>query len=73
MLMESTQTKERIKITVPYQKAGILALEAHGLDDRCPLYSMFSQCVGVLGAVFDVVVISREEQRRASGAIFLDG
>ncbi len=73
MLMESTQTKERIKITIPYQKAGILALEAHGLNDRCPLYSMFSQSVGALGAVFGVVVISREGQRRASGAIFLDG
>ena len=56
MLMESTQTKERIKITVPGQKAGILALEAHGLNDRCPLYGMFSQCVGALGAVFEAAL-----------------
>ena len=56
MLMESTQTQERIKITVPGQKAGILALEAHGLNDRCPLYSMFSQCVGALGAVFEAAL-----------------
>ena len=34
---------------------------------------MFSQSVGALGAVFGVVVISCEEQRRASGGIFLDG
>ncbi len=64
MLMESTQTKERIKITVPYQKAGILALQAHRLNDHCPLYRLFSQCVGAFGAVFGVVVISP----RRSGA-----
>ena len=34
---------------------------------------MFSQCVSAFRAVFGVVVISREEQRRASDAIFLDG
>ncbi len=71
MLMEATQTKERIKITIPYQKAGILALEAHGLNDRCPLYSMFSQCVDALGAAFGVVVISCKKQVGASGAISL--
>ena len=71
MLMEATETKERIKITVPYQKAGILALEAHGLNDRCPLYSMFSQCVAALGAEFGAVVISCKKQVRTSGAISL--
>lgn len=69
MLMESTHTKERIKIMVPCQQAGILALEAHGLNDRCPLYSMFARCVGELGAVFGVVVISCEETQPTSGAI----
>ena len=69
MLMESTHTKERIKIMVPCQRAGILALEAHGLNDRCPLYSMFARCVGELGAVFGVVVISCEETQPTSGAI----
>ena len=60
MLMEGTQSKERIKVTIPYQKAGILALEAHGLNDRCPLYGMFSQCVGELGAAFGSVVLNSE-------------
>ena len=69
MLMEATETKERIKIKVPYQKAGILALEAHGLNDRCPLYSMFSHCVDALGAVFGVAVIRCKKQVRTSGAI----
>ncbi len=71
MLMESTLTKERIKIALPCQKAGILALEAHGLNDRCPLYSMFSRCVGEVGGVFGVVVINYEETLPASGAISL--
>ena len=65
MVMEATQSKERIKVTIPCHKAGILALEAHGLNDRCPLYGMFSQCVGELGAAFGLVVINYEEPRCA--------
>lgn len=71
MVMEATQSKERIKVAIPCQKAGILALEAHGLNDRCPLYGMFSQCVGELGAAFGSVVISCEGPRCARAAISL--
>ena len=71
MLMEATESKERIKVTIPGQKAGILAMEAHGLNDRCPLYGMFSQCVGELGAAFGSVVINCEEPKCARGAISL--
>lgn len=71
MLMEATESKERIKVTIPYQKAGILALEAHGLNDRCPLYGMFSQCVGELGAAFGSVVLNCEGPSCTQGAISL--
>lgn len=71
MLMEATESKERIEVTIPYQKAGILALEAHGLNDRCPLYGMFSQCLGVLGAAFGSVVLNCEGPRCTQGAISL--
>ena len=69
MLMEATESKERIKVTVPCQQAGVLALEAHGLNDRCPLYVMFSQCVEQLGAAFGAVVIACEEPECPRGAI----
>ena len=71
MLMEATESKERIKVTIPCQRAGIIALEAHGLNDRCPLYGMFAQCVGEMGAVFRSVVITKDESRHASAAISL--
>ena len=71
MLMEATESKQRIKVTIPGQKAGILAMEAHGLNDRCPLYGMFSQCVGELGAAFGSVVINCEGHQCAKGAISL--
>ena len=71
MLMEATESKERIKVTISGQKAGILAMEAHGLNDRCPLYGMFSQCVGELGAAFGSVVINCEGPKCARGAISL--
>ena len=71
MMMEATESKQRIKVTIPSQKAGILALEAHGLNDRCPLYGMFSQCVGELGAAFGSVVLNCEGPRCIQGAISL--
>ena len=71
MLMEATESKERIKVKIPCQKAGVLALEAHGLNDRCPLYTMFSQCVERLGGAFGAVVIACEEPECARGAISL--
>ena len=69
MVMEATQSKERIKVAIPCQKAGILAMEAHGLNDRCPLYGMFSQCVGELGGAFGSVVINCGGQGCPRGAI----
>lgn len=71
MLMETTESKERIKIMIPRHKAGILALEAHGLNDRCPLYDMFLRCVGELGAAFGSVVLTEDGSRCAAGAISL--
>ena len=71
MLMEAKESKELIKVTIPCEKAGILALEAHGLNDRCPLYGMFSQCVGELGAAFGSVVLNCEGPRCTQGAISL--
>lgn len=71
MLMETTESKERIKIMIPRHKAGVLALEAHGLNDRCPLYDMFSRCVGELGAAFGSVVLTEDGSRCAAAAISL--
>ena len=71
MLMETTDTKKRVKIMIPRQKAGILALEAHGLNDRCPLYDMLSRCVHHLGAAFGSVVLTEDGSRCAAGSISL--
>ena len=71
MLMETTHSKKRVKIMIPRQKAGILALEAHGLNDRCPLYDMLSRCVHQLGAAFGSVVLTEDGSRCAAGSISL--
>ena len=71
MLMEGTTSRERFKVKIPWQRAGILAMEAHGLNDRCPLYGMFSQCVEELGGCFGSVVITENEPQAPSGAISL--
>ncbi len=69
MVMEATESKQKIRVKIPCQRANILALEAHGLNDRCSLYSIMSQCVGELGAAFGSVVITKEEPGPVSGVI----
>ena len=71
LLMEATESKEEITLHVACQKAGVLALEAHGLNDRCPLYSMLLACVKQLGGAFDAVLLTKDDARGAGAAISL--
>ena len=63
MLMEGAKSKEQFKVRVPWHRAGILAMEAHGLNDRCPLYGILSQCVSEMGGSFGSVVITKFDSR----------
>ena len=69
MLLETKANGERFKVTLPSQKAGILALEGHGLNDRCPLYRVLSECVRELGGAFGSVVVRLDEVEGVSGRI----
>ena len=67
MLLETKANGERFKVTLPGQKAGILALEGHGLNDRCSLYQVLSECVRELGGAFGSVVVRLDEVKGVSG------
>ena len=71
LMLEAVESKERYKITVPSHKAGILALEGHGLNDRCPLYGILSECVLRLGGAFSSVVVELDKTNGVSGKLSL--
>lgn len=71
LIMEAQESGEELRISVPGHKAGVLALEAHGLNDRCPLYCILLECVAQLGGSFGPVVITIDEESGNGAAISL--
>ena len=69
MLLEAKDSQERFRVTVPGHKAGILALEGHGLSDRCSLYKVISECVAILGGAFGSVVVTLNDTAGVNGAM----
>ena len=69
MLLEGRDTKERFRVTLPVSRAGVLALEGHGMNDRCLLYRVLSDCVGALGGAFGSVIVTLDEANGVSGAM----
>ena len=71
MLMETVTSGQKIRVTVPFANAGVLALEAHGVNDRCALYGVFAECVRELGGAFRSVVVAGDESQDVRCAISL--
>lgn len=69
LLLETIDSKEEVAVRVAPQRAGTLALEAHGLNDRCPLYGLILECVNQLGGAFGGVAIMPSEAQGTSAAI----
>ena len=69
LLLEAVQTGEKFKITIPSHKAGILALEGHGLNDRCGIYGILSECVEQLGGTLASVIVRLDKTKGVSAAI----
>ena len=69
MLLETKANGERFRVTLPGQKAGILALEGHGLNDRCSLYRVLSEVARELGGAFGSVVVTLDDVKGVNGAM----
>ena len=61
LLLQAVDGGEKFTITLPEHKAAVLALEGHGLNDRCGLYYLLSQSVAALGGTFGSVVVTLAE------------
>lgn len=70
LLLQAVDGGEKFTITLPEHKAAVLALEGHGLNDRCGLYYLLSQSVAALGGTFGSVVVTLAESG-VSGVISL--
>ena len=57
-MLQAVDSGENFAITLPEHKAAVLALEGHGLNDRCGLYYLLSQSVAALGGTFGSVVVN---------------
>ena len=71
MLLETVVSSRKVRVTVPWTKAGVLALEAHGLNDRCALYEVFADCIRELGGSFRSVVVTCDGSQDVRCAISL--
>ncbi len=70
-MLRASESGEKYKIALPEHKAAVLALEGHGLNDRCGLYFLLSQCMGELGASFGSVVVTLGRSNGVTGEISL--
>ena len=51
VVLDGSETRRRTRLVLPEREAAVLALEAHGLNDRCGLYHVLTTCVTSLGGV----------------------
>ena len=70
LLLQAVDGGEKFTITLPEHKAAVLALEGHGLNDRCGLYYLLLQSVAALGGTFGSVVVTLADSG-VSGVISL--
>ena len=61
LLLQAVESGENFTITLPEHKAAVLALEGHGLNDRCGLYYLLSRSVAALGGTFGSVIVTLAE------------
>ena len=71
LMMETIARKEKVMLRLSGHNTDILALEAHGLNNRCLLYNMLVECVAELGGAFGSAVVSIDPSREVSGAMSL--
>lgn len=69
MTLEATDGSGEFSVTIPASSAEIIALEGHGLNNRCPTYSIFSECVAALGGAFGSVVITFVDSKPVGAAM----
>ncbi|MFQ5873477.1 MAG: bifunctional nuclease domain-containing protein, partial [Dehalococcoidia bacterium] len=71
LVLEGKHSGEKFKVVIPEREAMLLALEAHGLNDRCRLYNIMAACVEQLGGALGRVVIRLNKRGAATAYMVL--
>lgn len=65
VVLEGRESRKQTRLVLPEREAAVLALEAHGVNDRCGLYHVLTTCVAHLGGAFCNVVIRLDSNSEA--------
>ena len=66
VVLEGRESRKQTRLVLPEREAAVLALEAHGVNDRCSLYHVLTTCVAHLGGAFCNVVIRLDANSEAA-------
>lgn len=66
VVLEGRESRKETRLVLPEREAAVLALEAHGVNDRCSLYHVLTTCVAHLGGAFCNVVIRLDSNSEAA-------
>ena len=66
VVLQGCKSGARTRLILPEREAAVIALEAHGVNDRCGLYHVLTTCVAHLGGAFCNVTIKLNDRSEAA-------
>ena len=66
VVLQGCKSGAQTRLILPEREAAVIALEAHGVNDRCSLYHVLTSCVAHLGGAFCNVTIKLNAKSEAT-------
>ena len=66
VVLQGCKSGAQTRLILPEREAAVIALEAHGVNDRCSLYHVLTSCVAHLGGAFCNVTIKLNARSEAA-------
>ena len=71
VVLQGRRSGAQTRLILPEREAAVIALEAHGINDRCSLYHVLTACVAHLGGAFCNVTIKLNARSEAASYLTL--
>ena len=71
VVLQGCRSGAQTRLILPEKEAAVIALEAHGVNDRCSLYHVLTTCVAHLGGAFCNVTIKLNARSEAASYLTL--
>ncbi len=71
VVLEGCKSGAQTRLILPEREAAVIALEAHGVNDRCGLYHILTTSVAHLGGAFCNVTIKLNAKSEAASFLVL--